>query len=36
MIASLGSVLLRAGNVSPLELDAVATPQSGGKAKVRT
>jgi hypothetical protein len=36
MIASLGSILLRKGQVAPLDLDAVATPQSGGKAKVRS
>lgn len=35
MIASLGSLLLREGRRAPLDLDAVATPQSGGKAKVR-
>jgi N6-L-threonylcarbamoyladenine synthase len=35
MIASLGSVSLRAGRLSTLDLDAVATPQAGGKAKVR-
>lgn len=35
MIASLGAVALRQGRVSPLDLDAVATPQAGGKAKVR-
>ena len=32
MIASLGSVLLRRGERAPLGLDAIATPQSGGKA----
>ena len=36
MIASLGSILLRKGQTAPLDLDAVATPQSGGKARVRT
>jgi N6-L-threonylcarbamoyladenine synthase len=35
MIASLGSLLLREGRTSALDLDAIATPQSGGKAKVR-
>jgi len=35
MIASLGSHWFRQGRFSPLDLDAVATPQSGGKAKVR-
>lgn len=35
MIASLGAVALRQGRVSPLDLDAVATPLAGGKAKVR-
>jgi N6-L-threonylcarbamoyladenine synthase len=35
MIASLGSLLLREGRHAPLDLDAIATPQSGGKAKVR-
>lgn len=35
MIAGLGSVLLQKGLVSPLDLDAIATPQSGGKAPVR-
>jgi len=35
MIASLGSLLLREGKQAPLDLDAIATPQSGGKAKVR-
>ncbi len=35
MIASLGSILFRRGEVSPLDLDAIATPQAGGKAKVR-
>jgi N6-L-threonylcarbamoyladenine synthase len=33
MIAGLGTILLRAGERAPLDLDAVATPQSGGKAK---
>ena len=35
MIAGLGTILFRAGAVSPLELDAVATAQTDGKAKVR-
>lgn len=35
MIASLGSHWFRQGQLAPLDLDAVATPQSGGKAKVR-
>ncbi|MEO6596139.1 MAG: tRNA (adenosine(37)-N6)-threonylcarbamoyltransferase complex transferase subunit TsaD [Planctomycetota bacterium] len=35
MIASLGSHWFRQGQRAPLDLDAVATPQSGGKAKVR-
>ena len=35
MIASLGTVNFRAGAFAPLELDAIATPQSGGKAKSR-
>ena len=35
MIASLGSFWFRQGRFAPLDLDAVATPQSGGKAKVR-
>jgi N6-L-threonylcarbamoyladenine synthase len=35
MIASLGSLLLREGKQAPLDLDAIATPQSGGKARVR-
>lgn len=35
MIASLGSFWFRQGRVDPLDLDAVATPQSGGKIKVR-
>jgi hypothetical protein len=28
-------VHFRAGAFAPLELDAIATPQSGGKAKLR-
>jgi N6-L-threonylcarbamoyladenine synthase len=36
MIASLATVHWRAGRFSPLDLDAVATPQAGGKAKVRS
>lgn len=35
MIASLGSFWFRQGQFAPLDLDAVATPQSGGKARVR-
>lgn len=35
MVASLGTQMFRAGQISPLELDAVSTPQSGGKAKMR-
>jgi N6-L-threonylcarbamoyladenine synthase len=35
MIASLGTFALRAGRADPLDLDAVATPQAGGKAKPR-
>jgi len=35
MIASLGWHLLRRGQHSSLDLDAIATPQAGGKAKVR-
>jgi N6-L-threonylcarbamoyladenine synthase len=35
MVASLGSLLLREGRTAPLGIDAIATPQSGGKAKVR-
>ena len=35
MIASLGSHWYRQGQFAPLDLDAVATPQAGGKAKVR-
>ncbi|HEX5053911.1 MAG TPA: tRNA (adenosine(37)-N6)-threonylcarbamoyltransferase complex transferase subunit TsaD [Planctomycetota bacterium] len=35
MIASLGSHWLRQGQRSPLDLDATATPQAGGKARVR-
>jgi len=35
MVASLGSHLFRTGKIAPLELDAVATAQSGGKAKIR-
>ncbi len=35
MIASLGSLLLREGRAATLELDAIATPQAGGKAKAR-
>ncbi len=35
MIAGLAAVAFRSGRFSPLDLDAVATPQSGGKAKQR-
>ena len=35
MIAGLGAILFRKGAVSPLDLDAVATAQTNGKAKVR-
>jgi N6-L-threonylcarbamoyladenine synthase len=35
MIAGLGSISLRNGLTSPLDLDAVATAQSGGKVKMR-
>ena len=35
MIAGLASIMLRNGETSPLELDAVATAQAGGKAKAR-
>ena len=35
MVAALGSILLRRGEVQGLALDAIATPQAGGKAKVR-
>ena len=35
MIASLGTILFRAGVRDGLDLDAIATPQSGGKAKMR-
>ena len=35
MIASLGALHLREGNRAPLDLDAIATPQAGGKAGVR-
>jgi len=34
MIASLGSHLYRTGQIAPLDLDATATAQTGGKAKV--
>jgi N6-L-threonylcarbamoyladenine synthase len=33
MIASLATVAYREGRLDPLDLDAIATPQSGGKAK---
>lgn len=35
MIASLGHELLRQGHRSPLDLDAIATPQAGGKVPGR-
>jgi hypothetical protein len=35
MIAFLGHLLLARGRVAPLDLDAVATPQAGGKAARR-
>lgn len=35
MIAGLGSILFRQGKTSPLDIDAVATAQSGGKIKMR-
>jgi len=35
MIAFMGGLLLRAGRTSGLDLDAVATPQAGGKARIR-
>ncbi|HEB53991.1 MAG TPA: tRNA (adenosine(37)-N6)-threonylcarbamoyltransferase complex transferase subunit TsaD [bacterium] len=35
MIAGLAAIALRKGETSPLDLDAVATPQSGGKTKPR-
>ena len=35
MVAALGSLHLRQGRIAGLELDAVATPQSGGKAARR-
>ncbi|MBX3462187.1 MAG: tRNA (adenosine(37)-N6)-threonylcarbamoyltransferase complex transferase subunit TsaD [Planctomycetes bacterium] len=35
MVASLGATLRRQGLAAELDLDAIATPQSGGKAKVR-
>jgi N6-L-threonylcarbamoyladenine synthase len=35
MIALMGHLQLAAGRTSPLDIDAVATPQSAGKAKVR-
>ncbi|MCA8953809.1 MAG: tRNA (adenosine(37)-N6)-threonylcarbamoyltransferase complex transferase subunit TsaD [Planctomycetes bacterium] len=33
MVAALGSHLFQSGEIAPLELDAVATPQAGGKAR---
>ncbi|MCK5945264.1 MAG: tRNA (adenosine(37)-N6)-threonylcarbamoyltransferase complex transferase subunit TsaD [Planctomycetes bacterium] len=35
MIAGLGAILLARGETSPLDLDAVATAQTNGKARVR-
>lgn len=35
MIAGLGTILFRAGVRDGLDLDVIATPQSGGKAKMR-
>ena len=35
MVAGLGSILFGQGKTSPLDLDAVATAQSGGKIKMR-
>jgi N6-L-threonylcarbamoyladenine synthase len=35
MIAGLGSILFRQGLTSPIDIDAVATSQSGGKIKMR-
>lgn len=35
MIASLATVAWHDGELAPLDLDAIATPQSGGKAKAR-
>ena len=35
MIAGLGSILFRQGKTSPIDIDAVATAQSGGKIKMR-
>lgn len=35
MVASMGSLLLRAGRTAGLDLDAIATARAGGKAKVR-
>ena len=35
MIAGLGAILFRKGEVAPLDLDAVATAQTNGKAKAR-
>ena len=36
MIAGLGSILFRQGKLSPLDIDAIATAQSGGKIKMHT
>ena len=35
MIAGLAHIRWRKGERDPLELDAIATPQAGGKAKMR-
>ncbi len=35
MVAALGAVLLRRGESATFDLDAIATPQAGGKARVR-
>jgi N6-L-threonylcarbamoyladenine synthase len=35
MVAALGALQLRAGRVASIDLDAVATPQAGSKAKAR-
>ncbi len=35
MVASLGSHLYRTGQIAPLDVDAIATSQTGSKAKVR-
>jgi hypothetical protein len=35
MIAGLAHIRWQRGERDPLELDAIATPQAGGKAKMR-